>query len=351
LEEARIETSSITQVNELGTLLQACKSSDEAFRIIPERMVRLFPATSGTLSLLNASRNRAESVAAWGYHPPDHLQFASANGVIMSDATADVIRESSVEGKLRTESKPVSIPLVANGEAIGVLSIQDDSRLPGAAPYSDSEELSRRHELAYTIAEHIALTVSNLDMRAALEVQATRDPLTGLYNRRYMQEFLEREIHRARRRSRPLSLMLVDVDHFKRYNDTFGHASGDEALRFVAETLLLNVRAEDLAVRYGGEEFVVILPECSLQQAALRAEEIRMRLKELYVARPGELPGPVAASIGVAAFPVTTDQVDLLIKCADEALYQAKHEGRDRVVVARPQNIELRQALLAEGGR
>jgi diguanylate cyclase (GGDEF)-like protein len=350
LEEARIETSSITQINELGTLLQACKSRDEAFRIIPERMVRLFPATNGSLSLLNASRNRAESVAAWGCHPPDHLPFASATyGVTMSDAAANVIRESSLgSDKLRTDTKPVSIPLVANGEAIGVLSIQDDTRLPGAAPYSDPEELSRRQELAYTIAEHIALTVSNLDMRAALEVQATRDPLTGLYNRRYMQEFLEREIHRARRRSRPLSLMLLDVDHFKRYNDTFGHASGDEALRFVAETLLFNVRAEDLAVRYGGEEFVVILPECSLQQAALRAEEIRTRLKELYVARPGELPGPVTASIGVAAFPVTTDQVDLLIKCADEALYQAKHEGRDRVVVARSQNIELGQALLAE---
>jgi diguanylate cyclase (GGDEF)-like protein len=143
--------------------------------------------------------------------------------------------------------------------------------------------------------------------------------------------------------------MLLDVDHFKRYNDTFGHASGDEALRFVAETLLFNVRAEDLAVRYGGEEFVVILPECSLQQAALRAEEIRTRLKELYVARPGELPGPVTASIGVAAFPVTTDQVELLIKSADEALYQAKHEGRDRVVVARSQNIDSGQALLAEG--
>jgi diguanylate cyclase (GGDEF)-like protein len=267
----------------------------------------------------------------------------------MSDATGDVIPESPLDGdKLRTDTKPVSIPLVANGEAIGVLSIQDDTRLPGAVPCSDSEELSRRHELAYTIAEHIALTVSNLDMRAALEVQATRDPLTGLYNRRYMQEFLEREIHRARRRSRPLSLMLLDVDHFKRYNDTFGHASGDEALRFVAETLLFNVRAEDLAVRYGGEEFVVILPECSLQQAALRAEEIRTRLKELYVARPGELPGPVTASIGVAAFPVTTDQVDLLIKCADKALYQAKHEGRDRVVVARSQNVDLGQALLAE---
>jgi diguanylate cyclase (GGDEF)-like protein len=140
--------------------------------------------------------------------------------------------------------------------------------------------------------------------------------------------------------------MLLDIDHFKGYNDTFGHAAGDEALRFVAETLLLNVRAEDLAVRYGGEEFVVILPECSLEQAAVRAEEICTRLKELYIARPGELPCPVTASIGVAAFPATTDQADLLLKCADDALYQAKHAGRDRVVVARSQKIDSARALL-----
>ncbi len=142
--------------------------------------------------------------------------------------------------------------------------------------------------------------------------------------------------------------MLLDIDHFKRYNDTFGHGAGDEALRFVADALLSSVRAEDLAVRFGGEEFVILLPECSLDQASVRAEEIRKRLKELYVARPGELPGPVTASIGVAAFPVTTDQVELLLKCADNALYQAKRAGRDRVVVASPEQMVEAGSLPSE---
>jgi diguanylate cyclase (GGDEF)-like protein len=182
----------------------------------------------------------------------------------------------------------------------------------------------------------IALAVSNLNLREALRLQAIRDPLTGLYNRRYMQEFLEREIHRARRRGRPLAVMMLDLDNFKRYNDTFGHPAGDEALRFVGDTLLLSVRSEDLACRYGGEEFCVILPECSLQQAAVRAEEIRTRLKELHSERASEIPGVITVSIGVAAFEETTDKGNLLLKFADDALYQAKRAGRDRVVVARP---------------
>src|SRR5437762_14387443 len=100
-----------------------------------------------------------------------------------------------------------------------------------------------------------------------------------------MQEFLEREILRARRKGRPLALMMLDVDNFKRYNDTFGHPAGDEALRFVGDVLLRSVRGEDLACRYGGEEFSVILPECSLQEAAVRAEEIRIRVKDIHMER------------------------------------------------------------------
>jgi GGDEF domain-containing protein len=271
LEEAHTETSAITQINELGTLLQACGSRDEAFHAIPERMVRLFPGTSGELSMLNASRTRAESVAEWGLRPPRGLPGASPDLESIRPVSTPALtgKDSALQHENHhSDSTSVSIPLVANGEAIGVLAIREDPSILGMVPPSDSEELSRRRQLAHAIAEHIALTNSNLDMRAALEVQATRDPLTGLYNRRYMQESLDREIHRARRRTRPLAVMLLDIDHFKRYNDTFGHAAGDEALCFVAETLLFNVRAEDLAVRYGGEEFVIILPECSLEQAA-----------------------------------------------------------------------------------
>jgi diguanylate cyclase (GGDEF)-like protein len=156
-----------------------------------------------------------------------------------------------------------------------------------------------------------------------------------------MQEFLEREIHRARRKGRPLAVMMLDLDNFKRYNDTFGHPAGDEALRFVGAALLRAVRGEDLASRYGGEEFSLIFPECSLQQAAIRAEEIRTRLKELHKERATEIPGLLTVSIGVAGFEETTDNGNLLLKFADDALYQAKRAGRDRVVIARPGNERL----------
>ena len=136
---------------------------------------------------------------------------------------------------------------------------------------------ARRRHLAAAVAEHIAVSVANLNLRESLRSQAVRDPLTGLYNRRYMQEFLDRELHSARRKQRPLAVMMLDLDHFKRYNDNFGHSAGDQALAAVGETLLRWVRAEDVACRYGGEEFTLILPECSLQQATVRAEEIRKR--------------------------------------------------------------------------
>jgi diguanylate cyclase (GGDEF)-like protein len=323
LDYARRQTAEITQINELGTVLQACVSREEAFRVIPERLERLLPGASGTLSILNPARTRAEVVAEWGVPRP------KSNQPETNDELASRREHSSEPGS-------ISIPLIARDEAIGVLLFQDQGK-SSAALLSHSKERARVRQLASALAEHIALTISNLDLRAALQTQAIRDPLTGLYNRRYMQEALERELHRARRRERPLSVMMLDIDHFKRYNDTFGHAAGDDALRLVAETLMSSIRAEDLACRYGGEEFVVILPECALPQAALRAEEVRTRLRELYVERPGELPEVVTVSIGVAGFQETTGKIDLLLKFADDALYQAKHEGRDRVVVSRPE--------------
>jgi len=344
LEEARIETSAITQINELGTVLQACGSRDEAFRVIPERMIRLFPGTSGELSVLNASRTRAESVAEWGLRPPRGLPGTPADSGSVRPGSMDAItgEDSDLRSEyLHSERASVSIPLIANDEALGVLALRDDGQLCDGSPPSQSNELIRRRRfLANTLAKHIALTVSNLDLREALQGLAIRDPLTGLYNRRYMQEFLDREIRRSRRSERPLSLMMIDIDYFKRYNDTFGHPAGDDALRLVGDALRNSVRAEDLACRYGGEEFILILPECALQPAAVRAEEVRTRLDELHAERAGELPGSVTISIGVAGFPETTDKFDLLLKFADEALYQAKHDGRDRVVVAGPEQTD-----------
>ena len=339
LEDARIETSAITQISELGSLLQACASRDEAFRVIPERLARLFPGTSGAISVLNASKDKAESAAEWGMRPAIDQTFAPDECWALRRGCAHALPagDSSLRcAHFQAEGSSVCVPLIANGEAIGILSIQDDDQSSDASSSLDADGFARRSQLASAVAEHIALAISNLNLREALRLQAIRDPLTGLYNRRYLQEFLEREIQRARRKRRPIAVMMLDLDNFKRYNDTFGHPAGDEALRFVGNILLRGIRADDMACRYGGEEFCVVLPECSQQEAATRAEEIRIRLKELHMERASEIPGVVTVSIGVAAFEETTDKGNLLLKFADEDLYQAKRAGRDRVVVARP---------------
>jgi len=312
----------------------------------------LFRGASGCLALLSSSRNRVESAAEWGvcptaqiYGPEECWAFRRGRTHIHPGGNSTP-RCSHLLG----DGASICVPLIANGDTIGTLSMQEDDSLsasPNPHLDSDGDALARRQQLAAAVAEHIALSVANLSLREALRLQAVRDPLTGLYNRRYMQEFLDRELHSARRKRRPLAVMMLDLDHFKRYNDSFGHTAGDKALATVGETLLRCVRAEDVACRYGGEEFTLILPECSLCQAAIRAEEIRKRLREFPALVDGQATGPLTVSIGVAAFDETTDRVDLLLKFADDALFEAKHAGRDRVVAARPAAVLSESDLLA----
>src|SRR5580700_1081113 len=353
LEVARRQTAEITQISELGSVLHACSTREEVFRLIPERLRRLFPGFSCSVALLSASGNRVQSAAEWGMLFPADQIFTPEECWALRRGHTHAQSGGGTNGRcthLRGEGPSVCIPLIANGEAIGILAIQEDDRLhhhpPSPSPSEsdadvDSDAFARRRQLATTVAEHIALAVANVNLKEALRLQAIRDPLTGLYNRRYMQEFLERELHSARRKRRPLSVIMLDLDHFKRYNDNFGHSAGDQALAAVGEMLLRTVRAEDIACRYGGEEFTLILPECPLSEATVRAEEIRKRIKEYHSPqvqpkRPDRPAANLSCSIGVAAFDETTDRVDLLLKFADDALYQAKRAGRDRVVVARP---------------
>lgn len=345
LEDARRQTTEITQISELGSVLHACATREEVFRLIPERLRRLFPGFSGSVALLSSSGNRLQSSAEWGMLFPADQIFAPDQCWALRRGRTHAQAGGGKNGRcthLRGEGASVCIPLIANGEAIGILAIQEDDRLHHVPSDSDadvdSDSFTRRRQLAATVAEHIALAIANVNLQEALRLQAVRDPLTGLYNRRYMQEFLERELNSARRKHRPLSVIMLDLDHFKRYNDNFGHTAGDQALAAVGELLMRMVRAEDIACRYGGEEFTLILPECPLSEAALRAEEIRNCLKEcrLQPASPDRPATELTCSIGLAAFDETTDRVDLVLKFADDALYQAKRAGRDRVVVARP---------------
>jgi diguanylate cyclase (GGDEF)-like protein len=167
-----------------------------------------------------------------------------------------------------------------------------------------------------------------------LHEQSVRDPLTGLYNRRFLEEFLLRELARADRKKHSLSIITLDIDHFKRINDSLGHGAGDIVLRRIGLLLQGFVRQSDIACRVGGEEFSVLLPEASMQIAEQRAENIRKAVQELRLKYEDHDLSGITISLGVAAYPDHGTTPDSLIRAADEALYDAKFRGRDRVVSA-----------------
>lgn len=158
--------------------------------------------------------------------------------------------------------------------------------------------------------------------------------MTGLFNRRFMEISLERELRLATRKMNALSLLMLDIDHFKRLNDTFGHEAGDEVLRRVGEILSESVRSEDIACRYGGEEFLLILPPTEAETALLRAEDVRKRVASMRLASQGKLLQDVTVSIGLSTFPQVGKTLEDLVGAADRALYAAKIGGRNRITVA-----------------
>ena len=177
-------------------------------------------------------------------------------------------------------------------------------------------------------------TAALFEANLRLQQESTRDPLTGLYNRRYLEETMQRETRRAARAEHALSVLMLDLDHFKKFNDTYGHDAGDTVLREAASLFTKSVRAEDIVCRYGGEEFVIILPLADINIAQARAERIRGKLHNLPILHHGQPLGAVTVSIGVAALPQHGTSPNELLEAADGALYRAKGEGRDRVVVA-----------------
>jgi diguanylate cyclase (GGDEF)-like protein len=173
-------------------------------------------------------------------------------------------------------------------------------------------------------------------LQERLKEQAIRDPLTGLHNRRYLDETLPRELARAKREGYPLSIIMVDLDRFKQVNDTYGHPAGDEVIKALSAILKTGTREGDVACRYGGEEFVVALPRMDLEGARARGDEWRAAIAGSSI-RHGELTLNVTLSAGVAAFPDHGHEIDTLVQCADLALYLSKHDGRNRVTCYQPQ--------------
>jgi diguanylate cyclase (GGDEF)-like protein len=179
----------------------------------------------------------------------------------------------------------------------------------------------------------VALALGNLKLRESLKNQSICDALTGLFNRRYLEESLEREFSRANRNKNSLAIVMMDLDHFKRFNDTFGHQAGDTLLRAFGDLLKRNTRGQDIACRYGGEEFALVLTDTTLNGVLKRSEILRQQVKQLSVEYAGQLLGTVSISMGVALFPDHGITMGEVLRASDQALYCAKREGRDRVSV------------------
>jgi diguanylate cyclase (GGDEF)-like protein len=186
------------------------------------------------------------------------------------------------------------------------------------------------------MAERLALALADMKLRETLRAQSICDPLTGWFNRRYMEETLEREIRRAARHEGPLAIIMLDVDNFKEFNDSFGHEAGDVALQNLCQMLRTHVRGEDVACRYGGDEFVLVLPDTSVELAAQRAEQMRIAVGHAEMQYHGQLLRPMALSFGIATFPADGRTSQDLLRASDTALFRAKSEGRDRVRLHAP---------------
>ncbi|MCD4672820.1 MAG: GGDEF domain-containing protein [Anaerolineaceae bacterium] len=195
------------------------------------------------------------------------------------------------------------------------------------------QKVKQIQQLAVSVVQQFLLTVENLRLREELRMQAVRDPLTGLYNRRYLEAALEREISRALRKDMMLGVIMLDIDHFKQFNDRYGHDVGDIVLRQIGLFLQSSVRSGDIVCRFGGEEFLVILPEIDLESAIQRAESLRLGVQTLNNKKHRLFPEQLSISLGVALCPLHGDSGHAVMQAADQAMYQAKREGRNRVKV------------------
>ncbi len=312
---------------EINEFVQACVSLEEAQVIIADLLKPLFPNTHGAVYLMNNSKNLLEAISAWGivhsdsnFDPKECWAIRRGNPHQVHPHTSGLYC-SHIDAKA-TLKPSLCLPMIAERGIIGLLYLRFD--------HSDAISQSAQ-DLAETVAQNLAISFANLKLQEKLRFQSLRDPLTGLYNRRYLQECLTKEINRAHRQQQFVSVLMIDVDYFKRFNDKYGHSAGDLVLKQVGTYLLSQIRQYDIACRYGGEEIIIVMPNASIGDTMVRAEEIRVGVKKLKLEHEGEQLESISVSIGVSYFPDDSTNANGLIQAADKALYQAKQEGRDIV--------------------
>lgn len=320
-------THEIALLGDMSRQLKTCVTLEEAYTTISDFAQLIFPDEAGALYMLSPSQNLVEAVAVWGeasawgkasagqsepvFAPDDCWALRSGQMHLVEEVRTGMLCRHVRLTEPGASASYLCVPLIEQGSPLGVLHLWQSNPAPGSAaengsgrPEAAPERLmDGKQNLALTAAEHITLALANLKLREAIRNQAIRDPLTGLFNRRYLEETLERELRRADRSHHSLGVIMLDLDHFKRFNQTFGHEAGDKFMQAVGHFLQTHIRGEDVACRYREDEFALVLPEASLEAARERAQQIRDAIQRLNIQHSGQSLSPVGLSLGVASFP------------------------------------------------
>lgn len=329
--EMEAYSNTVNIVRRMSDRLPSCTDEEEFSAVIRSFAPDLTSGRAGVLYLLNNSRNLLHAGASWKnptssldeFTPEECWGLRRGQDHISGLGQVEVTCPHIVQnGKTHW-----CMPLIAQSETVGLLYLE-------GVPEESAEGRPRDEKFTYMLRESLALGLVNLRLREKLRSQSVRDPLTALFNRRYLDESLEVEFARSVRSEQPIAVIMMDIDHFKIFNDTFGHDAGDVVLKEVAAVLARSTRRGDIAGRFGGEEFLLLMPGADAPRALARAETMRRSIASLDLRFGGQMLGKVTASFGVAVFPTDGDTRESLLHAADQALYAAKTAGRDRVMAA-----------------
>ena len=325
--QVQARNAEIELMHELDSLLSACSELADAKEVIKQILPSIFTDTQGAISVYKSSRDKLRTQMYWGgswnenknFSPSQCWALRKGHRHLTSDKHTGVVCEHySNSGDLSS----LCIPLIAHGETIGVLHLLK-------AKISHETE-----KLAEAIAKRIGIAIANIELKFSLREQAIKDTLTNLYNRRYLFESLEQFVARALRSKSQVGIIMIDIDYFKKLNDSHGHDAGDVALKAIAKFFKQVTRATDVVCRYGGEEFCIVCPESNRAETLFIAEKLCFGVRDLMIQISATETITLTLSAGVSIFPNAEESIQKTISEADQALYQAKHDGRNCVRVS-----------------
>ncbi|WP_333913960.1 sensor domain-containing diguanylate cyclase [Vibrio coralliirubri] len=328
-ERIRQRTHEIELMHRLANMLAACNNMVEAQQIVSDILPRILGNVNGSVSLMRASRNQLITQLDWGEAWPGSASFAPEECWSLRKGRAHQSNDdfhSLTCGHMHEmeNNQTLCIPLTAHGNTIGIMHLYFGVGDIKIDPITE--------QLAFSVSEHLGLALANLSLQEKLRSQALSDPLTGLFNRRFFEQKLEEHSMNSATSEQPLSLLMLDLDHFKRFNDNFGHDAGDFVLKEISALLKQSVSEDEIACRLGGEELAVLLPHYSMQEATEFGQTLCDAVRSMHLEHKGLSLGQLGVSIGVATYPKPASDTESLVKMADNALYMAKDMGRSRVV-------------------